>query len=346
MSRTQFRRGISLLFPILLALAVWSLPARLGIGAEGAGAKTLPVSVMLNPGKRPEPVIVDASHHRVYIGTETGGSVTVVDDRTNHILRTMPVGREVEDLALDPTGGKLYAVSSVLSRLSIIDTSTLRIVAVLQHQKDASGVALDPSRHRLYVTEPSANAVTVIDTVTNKLIGTLKVPGQPIGIGVDTTLHRVSVGLFKLHRVDVIDESSDKIKGSIQVGIRPVHPFRVVSSTHRLYVLNSGSSSLSIVDTRALKIVRTLKLGRYPEGIDVEPAKQRIYVSNEGDPGTDKNSGHTASVIDLRSGRFIDTLSTPRGPDGIAFDPNTGDVYVSVEDSGRVAVIHLPARDR
>jgi DNA-binding beta-propeller fold protein YncE len=69
-------------------------------------------------------------------------------------------------------------------------------------------------------------------------------------------------------------------------------------------------------------------------------------TGNEGDPGTDKNSGHTASVIDLRSGRIVDALTTPQGPDGIAFDSNTGNAYISVEDSGRVAVIGLPRRDR
>lgn len=57
-------------------------------------------------------------------------------------------------------------------------------------------------------------------------------------------------------------------------------------------------------------------------------------MSNEGDPGTDKNSGHTVSVLNLRTGRAIDTLPTLRGPDGVAYDPNTGSIYVSNEDPG------------
>jgi YVTN family beta-propeller protein len=125
-----------------------------------------------------------------------------------------------------------------------------------------------------------------------------------------------------------------------------VHPFRVDTSAHRLYVVNSGSSSLSIVDTGSLRVIRTLRTGRYPEGLDVQPGRNRAYVSNEGDPGTDKNSGHTASVIDLRSGRIVDMLPTLQGPDGIACDPRTGSIYISNEDPGRVSVIGLPPRDR
>ena len=59
-----------------------------------------------------------------------GGTVVVVDDRTNHLVKTIPVGREVEDLALDPSGQTLYAASSVVSRLSVINTATLGVVAV------------------------------------------------------------------------------------------------------------------------------------------------------------------------------------------------------------------------
>jgi DNA-binding beta-propeller fold protein YncE len=93
-------------------------------------------------------------------------------------------------------------------------------------------------------------------------------------------------------------------------------------------------------------VTRTLRAGKYPEGLDVQPAIGRAYVSNEGDPGTDKNSGHTISVINLKSGRIVDAIPTHQGPDGVAYDQNTGAAYVSNEDQGLVTVIELPPRDR
>lgn len=337
-------RVISGLLAILLGLAAsffQTVPRTTEARAERPAARLIAV---LDPGKRPEPVIVDPSRHRVYIGTETGGSITVVNDRTNRIVKTIHVGREVEDLAFDQASGLLYAVSSVRSRLSVVNTITLRVVAVVGHLKHASGVALDPSRHRVYVTE--TKALAVLNTSNTRVIQVLPMAGDPLGIGVDTRLHRVFVGLFMRHRVEVIDESTNRITGSIQVGNRPVHPFHVDSSAHRLYLLNSGSSTLSVVDTRTLRVLRTLKTAQHPEGLDVWPGTNRVYVSNEGDPGTDRNSGHTASVINLRTGRIIDTLATLQGPDGIAYDPNTAIVYVSNEDPGRVSVIRVPPRDR
>lgn len=341
-----FRQVRNLLLLVLLGMAVWAFGAEVKLGVSRASRPAAHLVALLNPGKRPEPVIVDAAHHRVYIGTETSGSVTVMDDRTNRVVKVIHVGREVEDLTLDRTSGMLYAVSSVASRLSAINTSALRVTAVIRHLSDASGVAVDPSRHRLYVTESNANAVAVIDTSSVRVIHTIKLPGDPQGIGVDTTLHRVFVGLFKLNRIAVIAESSGTSMGSVQVGTRPVHPFRVDPSAHRLYVVDSGSSTLSIIDTRSLHVVRTLRTGAHPEGLDVWPGKSRAYVSDEGDPGTDRNSGHTASVIDLRSGRIIDTVPTLQGPDGIAYDQTTGNIYVCNEDPGRVSVITLPSRDR
>lgn len=149
-----------------------------------------------------------------------------------------------------------------------------------------------------------------------------------------------------LNRVDVLDETSNRITNSIHVGSQPVHPLRLDGAAHRLYVVNAGSSTLSIINTRTLRVARTLHIGQHPEGLDVQPDTNRAYVSNEGDPGTDKNSGHTVSVIDLRNGRIVDTVPTLRGPDGVAYDRNTGTIYVSTEDQGRVMVIALPPRDR
>ena len=252
----------------------------------------------------------------------------------------------MEDLALDGATQRLYAVSSVTSRLSILNTGSLRLVAVLSHLKDASGIALDPARHRAYITESKANAVAVVNTTHNRVTGTFHLDGSPQAIAVDTGLHRVFVGLFQQGRMIAVSAPSDKFIRSIGIGARPVHPFRIDSAAHRLYAVSSGSSSLAIVDTRTPRVLRFVHTGRHREGLDISPGTQRAYVSNEGDPGTDRNSGHTASDIDLHTGQIVDTLPTLVGPDGIAYDPNNACVYIAQEGPGRVSVIRLPPRDR
>jgi YVTN family beta-propeller protein len=196
------------------------------------------------------------------------------------------------------------------------------------------------------VAATNGDAVTVVDTATERVIRNLHLPGRPQGIAADGALHRVFVGLFQTGRVDVLDETSNRLIGSLRVGAKPVHPFRLDAAVHRLYVVNSGSSTLSVINTRTLTVIETLRTGAHPEGLDLSPDGSRAYISNEGDPGTDRNSGHTASVIDLRSGRIVDTVPTLQGPDGIAYDPNNGDVYISNEDPSRVLVLHLPPGDR
>jgi DNA-binding beta-propeller fold protein YncE len=95
-----------------------------------------------------------------------------------------------------------------------------------------------------------------------------------------------------------------------------------------------------------MRVLQTIPTGRYPEGLDISPDGRFAYVSNEGDPGTDKNSDNTVSVVDLQAGRVVDTAEVELGPDGLAFDAATGRLYVCDENGGDVSVVQLPATER
>jgi len=339
------------LLPATLCLGIaFCMLSTNGCGASKArsprSSTGLPhTDVVIHPGKRPEPVLVDPVDHRVYVGTETGGSVTAINDRTYRVLKRVFVGREVEDLALDRGRGTILAVSSVVGHLTAVSTRSLRIVRVLRGLAHPSGVAVDPRHGLVLVAESGANRVAIVKLRQLKILGTIAVPGKPEGIAVDAKAGRVFVTVAKPGRLAVISERSRKVIRVLRVGSRPLHPIRLDARGHRLYVVNAGSSTISVVDIRSLRVERTIATAPHPEGLDVEPNMGRIFVSNEGDPGTDRNSGHSVSVISLTTGHIIDSLPTLRGPDGIAYDSTTRRLWVSTEDLGRELAIKLPRKD-
>jgi YVTN family beta-propeller protein len=322
----------------LLALLIWlSTMFSPAIPAEAH----LPSSATFHTGKRPEPILADPSHHRVYIGNESGGTISVVDDRTRVVEKIVKVGHEVEDLTLDRSSGYLYVANRVSSTVSVLDTGAPHVIATLPAEHPY-GLAVDPGLRRLYVAD-THDTVSVVDTGSRRVIHTISTPGGPQGIGVDTSSHRLFVALSKANALLAIDPRTYKTLATMPIGRLPVHPVRVDPKTHTVYVVNSVSSTLSVVDGAALKVLHTLPTGRYPEGLWIDPPAHRAYVSDEGDPGTDKNSGHAVTILDLRTGRTLATLHTLRGPDGVAFDTATADLYVCDENSGKVSVIRLPA---
>ena len=63
---------------------------------------------------------------------------------------------------------------------------------------------------------------------------------------------------------------------------------------------NSGSNTVSVLDTISNTVVTTLNAGITPQGIAVNPVANLAYVANSG--------GNTLSVIDIASNTLVATI--------------------------------------
>ena len=99
------------------------------------------------------------------------------------------------------------------------------------------------------------------------------------------------------------------------IGINPI--------THRIYVANSGSNTVSVIDGTKNSVVTTIAVGDAPwSQIAVNPTTHRIYVPNNG-------SG-SLSVIDTATDTVIATVSGLGGaPEGVAVHPGRNLIYVT-----------------
>ncbi|MCW0921818.1 beta-propeller fold lactonase family protein, partial [Pseudomonas sp. RG1] len=141
----------------------------------------------------------------------------------------------------------------------------------------------------------------------------------------------------------------------------------------RAYVSNSGSHTVSVIDTATNLVLKHIRVGNGPRWVAVSQDGTRAYVCNY-DPGTVsvidtatnqvlKNikcgtytrgiafspdgtlayvsnfGSHTVSVIDTATDQVLRNISTGKGPYGIAISPNGTRIYVSNYDNGTVSVI-------
>ena len=82
---------------------------------------------------------------------------------------------------------------------------------------------------------------------------------------------------------------------------------------NQIYVTNSWSDNVSVIDAAALKVVQTLPAGFEPAGVVSDRAGETLYVAN-------RLSGDV-SVIDLKSGQEIKRLLAGRGASYLAHIP-------------------------
>src|SRR5207244_8372641 len=124
----------------------------------------------------------------------------------------------------------------------------------------------------------------------------------------------------------LIAPASNAWTTSIAVGVAPSQG-AIARAASRVYVTNTGSSTVSAIDTSIQDVVATIAVGDRPSGIAVSPAGDRVYVLD---------AAGSVSVIDTGTDAIVASVVVG-GTDGtIAVTPDGARVYVA---SGKVSVI-------
>jgi YVTN family beta-propeller protein len=139
------------------------------------------------------------------------------------------------------------------------------------------------------------------------------------------------------NRLAVIDESTRQVLRHIPVGDDPSH-LELSHNGRYLYVANSGSDDVTIVDTASDQVIATAATGRRPLLPCVAPDGKFVYLP----------SGPDRTVTVLRAGgEFVKTIPVGAAPHDIvvspdnrwAYQPNSASHTVSVIDKRDQAVV-------
>jgi YVTN family beta-propeller protein len=113
--------------------------------------------------------------------------------------------------------------------------------------------------------------------------------------------------------------------GSYPIGIA-INPL-----THKIYVANEYSNTISVFNSYTDKLEQTIKAGIFPYNIDINLFNNRIYVTNRG--------SNDISVIDGSTNLLIDQIHIGLSPVGVAVDPSSNWIYVTNIDYNSISII-------
>jgi YVTN family beta-propeller protein len=115
--------------------------------------------------------------------------------------------------------------------------------------------------------------------------------------------------------VDIIDPATNKVVGVIH-GIEVNHGVAVAPDGSRYYISNESSSTLEVVDTKTLKVTRSIPLSGHPNNISIGKDGRRVYVAIAQAPGAldivDTISLERVKTIPMK-GALHNTYVTPDG---------------------------------
>jgi YVTN family beta-propeller protein len=115
--------------------------------------------------------------------------------------------------------------------------------------------------------------------------------------------------------VSIIDPATNKVVGKI-TGIEVNHGAAAAPDGSRYYISNEGKSTLDVVDSKTLKVTRSIPLSGHPNNIGISKDGRRVYVSIAVAPGAvdviDTTSLEKVKSIPVR-GAVHNTYVTPDG---------------------------------
>jgi YVTN family beta-propeller protein len=108
-----------------------------------------------------------------------------------------------------------------------------------------------------------------------------------------------------------------------------------VSGSDKLYVANSNTGTVLVVDLLTGDVVNTITVGTNPDIIAMTPNDEYAYVTDYG--------GSAVSRITLATNTTTDTISGITDPTGVTISPDGKYAYVVGINSGTVDVISVPS---
>lgn len=237
------------------------------------------------------------------VPTNTDAYITLANDNSLLIARysnnnfTILVGANPVGIALWQAGHRLYVINNAGLSISVISISPVlngsQVIASIDdpafhHMGDA---VITPDGSSLYVATDT-NAISVISTATNTVLQTITDPSfsSPAHLIADVYGRYVFVSDGVGNAVSIISTTTNTVIQTIGVGVSP-NGMAQTSDGKWLFVVNSGSDSISVINVDSLAVVRTVTDPDFdnPQRIVLDPNCAHAYIS-------EYNSGTLSSV--------------------------------------------------
>ena len=226
------------------------------------------------------------------------GTVDVVGLSTAAFSGAVAVGVNPVSLAELPNASKIYVANQGSNSLTVI-TASDHSVEVFPNNQNFITVGTSPSfvlassdSACVYVANQGSDSISVISTSSDAVSSTLTLPSGsgPSFLTFDPNLQRVYVAntagnsMLNHHNTCVLQPSDVKTVPLLG-GLAPKSIASLADGT-RLYVADSGSGSVSVINASSLTIKtfanasNGILVGTNPVSVAASPDSKRVYVAN------------------------------------------------------------------
>lgn len=264
------------------------------------------VVATIGVGHRPEGIVANSGGTKVYVANAGSNSISVIDTDARKVINTIGnFGYSPSELAMSTNGRWIYATNPDSDNVSVIDTVSETVSSRIRVGRRPVAITYDQARSKIYVANSDDNSVSVIDGTSSSVEATVTVGLKPSGLAVqDDKLYVTNTGS---NTISVVQLGSYAVTKTIDVGQMPMQALSGLSGwvyvssgntnevcflytsmeivtknvsvgdlptymamdtpRRKLYVVNSLSDTVSVVDLATKKQQAIIEVGRRPHGI-------------------------------------------------------------------------------
>lgn len=263
---------------------------------------------------------------RLYISH--GSIVQVLDVATRKLLGTITGTKGVHGIALANTLNKGFTSNSSDSSVTIFDLKTLQFLKNVKITgEDPDAILFDPFSQRVFVFNRRSSNSTVIDANSNKVIKTIALSGRPEFSTCDLK-GKVYVNIEDKNEICVINSQTLEVEHKWQItpGIRP-SGMAIDIKNHRLFSV-CDNEMMVVINSENGKVVSSVPIGKWPDGVAFDPILERIYTSN--------GEGTMTIIQEEKPNSFkvLENFPTQSRARTIAINSKTQRIYLPVAEYG------------
>jgi YVTN family beta-propeller protein len=213
--------------------------------------------------------------------------------------------------------GRLVVTTERSRSVAVVDTRRGDAVTSIETgQQGTHMVVVSPDGRRAFTANIGSGTVSVLDLSAGRKLRDIAVGGRPEGIALSPDGRTLWVGDLAGARVQLFDAASFERLGEVATG--PI-PIRVLASPdgRSIVTSNNGDGTLSVIDARTRRLVRTIAVSGTREAQQVtimfSPDGRRLYVAETG--------RNTIAEVDLGDGTVLRRLPAGTAGDGLAIAP-------------------------
>ena len=225
-------------------------------------------------GNHPAHIVFTEDGKYVLVTNNEDNTVSVIDAKDYSIIQTIPTGKGPHGFRISNDSKLAYVANIGESSVSVLDLQSFKEVDKIQVGSTPVTTGITSDGNTLVVTLNKDNALAIFD-LTSGEIAKVNVGDGPAQVYIQPDNQFAYVANQGTEKnpdqsVSKVELKSKKVTATIETGLGS-HGVVTSEDSKFTYVTNMFDNTVSVIDNEQNKVIQTIKVGKTPNGISIQP---------------------------------------------------------------------------